>query len=46
MAFLQAHDILDTNVLLHLDEEDIAFVASTNHLGNVWTVHALASKWW
>jgi hypothetical protein len=46
MAFLQAHDIPYTNVLLHPNEEDIAFVASTNHLGKMWTVHALASKWW
>jgi hypothetical protein len=46
MALLRAHDIPYTNVLLHLDGEDIAFVASTKHLGKVWIVHALVSKWW
>jgi hypothetical protein len=44
-ALLWACDIPNTNVLLPLDGKDIAFVASTNHMGKVWTVHALASKW-
>jgi hypothetical protein len=44
-ALLRIHDILDTNVLLHPDGEDVAFVASTNHLGKVWTIHAPTSKW-
>jgi hypothetical protein len=43
-ALLWTHDILNTNVLLRLDGEDIAFVASTNHLGKMWTIHTLASK--
>jgi hypothetical protein len=32
-ALLQARDLPNTNVLLCLDGEDIAFVAFTNHLG-------------
>jgi hypothetical protein len=42
---LRAHDILDTNVILHLDGEDIAMVASTNRSSKVWTIHALAFEW-
>jgi len=34
-----------SSVLLCLDGEDIAFVASTNHLGKVWIVHIPISKW-
>jgi hypothetical protein len=44
-ALLQAHDILDTNVLLRPYGEDIAFVASTKHLGKVWIIHVSISKW-
>jgi hypothetical protein len=44
-ALLRARDILDTNVLLCPNGEDIAFVASTNHMEKVWTIHTLASKW-
>jgi hypothetical protein len=44
-ALLRAHDIQDTNVLLCPNGEDITFVASTNDLGKVWTIHALTSKW-
>ncbi len=43
-ALLWAHDILDTNVLPCPNGEDIAFVASINHLGKVWTIHAPTSK--
>jgi hypothetical protein len=42
---LRAHDILDTNVMIHLDGEDIVLVASTNHLPKVWTIHVPTSKW-
>ncbi len=31
--------------MLHLHGEDIALVASTNHLLKVWTIHALAFVW-
>jgi hypothetical protein len=41
----KARDIPYTNVMLHLDGEDIAFVASTNHPPKVWTIHVLAFKW-
>jgi hypothetical protein len=34
-ALLRTCDIPNSNVLLHPDGEDIAFVASTNHLGKV-----------
>jgi len=44
-ALLRAHDILDMNVLLCPNGEDITFVASTNHLGKVWIIHAPTSKW-
>jgi hypothetical protein len=42
---LKAHDILDTNVMLQPNGEDIALVASTNHLPKVWIIHAPTSKW-
>jgi hypothetical protein len=42
---LRARHIPYTNVMLRLDEEDIALAASTNHPLKVWTIHALASKW-
>jgi hypothetical protein len=42
---LNAHDILDTNAILHLDGEDIALVASTNHSSKVWTIHAPTFEW-
>ncbi len=44
-TFLQAHDILDMNVLLHSNVEDIAFVASTNHLEKQWIVDVPALEW-
>jgi hypothetical protein len=42
---LQACDIPDTNVPFCPDGEDIAFVASTNHMGKMWIVHPLTSEW-
>jgi hypothetical protein len=44
-ACFRAHDIPKTNVPLRLNGEDIAFVASTNHTGKMWTIHPLASEW-
>jgi hypothetical protein len=44
-ALFLAHDIPYTNVLFHLDGEDITFVASTNHLEKMWIVHAPTLEW-
>jgi len=44
-ALLQTHDILDMNVILHPNVEDIAFVASTNHLEKLWILDAPTSIW-
>ncbi len=44
IVFRTCH-ILDTNVMLCPNGEDIALVASTNHLPKMWTIHALAYKW-
>jgi hypothetical protein len=42
---LRACDIPNTNVMLRLDGEDTALVASTNHPPKVWILHAPTSKW-
>ncbi len=42
---LRARDIPNTNVMLRLDGEDIALVASTSHPLKVWIIHTPISEW-
>jgi hypothetical protein len=42
---LRAQNIPNSNVLLCLDGEDIAFVASINHTPKLWTIHTPSSEW-
>jgi hypothetical protein len=39
LVVLKAQDIPNSNVLLCLDGEDIAYVASINHTPKVWIIH-------
>jgi len=45
LAMLKVRNIPDSSVLLGLDGEDIAYVASINHTPKVWTIHALSFEW-
>jgi len=44
-ALLQACDIPSTNVLLSPNGGDIAFVASTKHMGKMWIIHIPILEW-
>jgi hypothetical protein len=44
-TLLRVRDIPNSNVLLCLDEEDIAYVTSINHTPKVWTIHIPSYEW-